>query len=79
MPKSIINKKEYRANDIGNWVVKWLKQTGKREKDLAEEIGITQPALSYKIKHSSFSYADMLSVFDFLKVCDEEILHVMKL
>lgn len=79
MPKVIINKKEYRVNDIGNWVVKWLRQSQKREKDLADELLISQPALSYKIKHNSFSYADMLTIFDYLKVPEEEILFVMKI
>lgn len=79
MPKAIINKKEYRANDIGNWVVKWLRQSGKRMTDLAEELLITQPALSYKIKHNAFTYSDMLTVFDYLNVNDEEILYVMKI
>ena len=79
MPRSIINKKQYRVSDIGNWVVKWLNQAKKREQDLADELCITQPALSYKIKHNSFSYADMLTVFDFLDVVDEEILFVMRI
>ena len=79
MPRSIVNKKQYRVSDIGHWVVKWLKQAGKREQDLADELLISQPALSYKIKHNSFSYADMLTVFDFLNVVDEEILYVMRI
>ena len=79
MPKSIVNKKEYRVNDIGSWVVKWLHQAGKRQQDLAEELLITTPALSYKIKHNSFSYADMLTIFDFLDVPDIEIIFVMRI
>ena len=79
MPKVIINKKEYRANDIGNWVVKWLRQAGKRMIDLAEELNITQPALSYKIKHNAFTYADMLTIYDYLNVPYEEILYVSKI
>lgn len=79
MPKVIINKKEYRLNDIGNWVKKWLRNAGKREKDLADELMISQPALSYKIQHNTFSYADLLTIFDYLKVPEEEILFVMKI
>ena len=79
MPKSIINKKQYRVDDIGSWVVKWLHKAGKRLTDLADEMLITQPALSYKIKHNTFSYADMLTIFDYLDVPDSEIIHVMKI
>lgn len=79
MPKAIINKKQYRVNDIGNWVVKWLHQAGKRLQDLADELLITQPALSYKIKNNSFSYGDLLTIFDYLNVPDSEIIYVMTL
>lgn len=79
MPKANINKKEYRIKDIGNWVVKWLKQAKKREQDLADELGISQPALSYKISHNAFSYADMLTIYDFLNVPDDEILFVSRI
>ena len=79
MPKVIINKKAYKTSDIGSWVVKWLHKAGKRMQDLAAEMLITQPALSYKIKHNTFSYGDLLTIFDYLNVPDEEILFVMKI
>ena len=79
MPKAIINRKESRASGIGAWVYKWLKQSGKRIQDLAEEMGISQPGLSYKIKNNAFTYADLLTVFDYLQVPDEEILFVMRM
>ena len=79
MPKVIINKKQYKINDIGAWVVKWLHGAGKRRQDLADELLISQPALTYKIKHNSFSYSDMLTIFDYLNVPENEILFVMKI
>ena len=79
MPKSIINKKQYKVNDFGTWVIKWLRRAKKRQKDLADELLITQPALSYKIEHSSFSYGDMLTIIDYLDVPEEEIISVMKM
>ena len=79
MPKSIINKKQYRVDDIGSWVFKWLRRAHKRQQDLADELLITQPALSYKIEHNSFSYADMLTIFDYLSVPDSEIIYVMRI
>ena len=78
MPKSIINKKEYKKQGIGSFVYKWLKQANKRVSDLADELFISQPGLTYKMRHNSFSYADMLTIFEYLNVPDEEILYVMK-
>ena len=79
MPKANINRKEYKKSSIGSWVYKWLKQENRRIQDLAAELFISQPALSYKIKNNTFSYADLLTIFDYLNVPDEEILFVMKL
>jgi predicted transcriptional regulator len=79
MPKVIINKLQYKTHNIGPWVVMWLRRKQKRMSDLGEELGISQQAVSYKIKTNSFSYGDMLVIFDYLEVPDEEILQVMKL
>ena len=67
------------ANDIGSWVYKWLHKAQKRQRELAEELFISQPALAYKLKHNNFSYADMLTIFDFLDVPDNEVMKVMRL
>lgn len=79
MPKVVINKLEYKRHDIGSWVVKWLRRSGKRMSDLAEELGITHQGVSFKIKTNAFSYGDLLVIFDYLEVPDEEILQVMRI
>lgn len=79
MPKVIINKFQHKTHNIGPWVVMWLRREGKRMSDLGEELGVSQQAVSYKIKTNSFSYGDMLVIFDYLGVPDNEILQVMKL
>ena len=79
MPKVIINKHEYKKQNIGSYVFMWLRRAGKYEKDLAPELGISQQGLSHKIRNNSFTYSDMLTVFDYLDVPDEEILQVMKI
>ena len=79
MPKVIINKHEYKSNTIGSWVVMWLKRAGKFEKDLASELGISQQGASFKIRKNSFTYPDLLTIFDYLEVPEEEILQVMKI
>lgn len=79
MPKVIINKREYKKNTIGGYVAMWMKRAGKVEKDLAAELGVSQPGASFKIRNNTFSYADLITIFDYLEVPDEEILQVMKI
>lgn len=79
MPKVIINTLEYKTHNIGSWVVMWLRRSGKRMSDLASELGITQQGVSFKIKTNAFTYGDLLVVFDYLDVPEEEILMVMTL
>lgn len=79
MPKVIINKLDHKIHSIGPWVVMWLRREHKTMKDLAEELGISQQGVSFKIKTNTFSYGDMLVIFDYLGVPDNEILQVMKL
>ena len=46
--------------------------------DVASELGITQPAVSYKIKHNLFTYEDLLKLFKLLELPDDEIVELMK-
>ena len=79
MAKSIINKKEYKVQNIGGYVLMWLHRQHKYIRELASELGISQQGLSYKISNNTFSYADLLTIFDYLAVPEEEILMVMKI
>ena len=79
MPKVIINKHEYKKQNIGSWIYMWVRRSGKHLKDLAPELGVSQQGVSFKIKNNTFSYSDMLTIFDYLEVPDEEILQVMKI
>ena len=79
MPKVCINKKQYKVNDIGSWVVSRLFKGRKRYEDLANALDMSRQAVYYKIHHNSFSYGDLLTIFEFFGCTDEEILQVMKL
>ena len=61
---------------------KWLKGKMASEdlfqSDVAKWLGITQPALSKKIKQGSFTLLDVKTLFKKLKATDEEILVAMK-
>ena len=79
MPRVSINKKKYKVNDIGSWVVSRLFKERKRYADLAEALDTTRQNVYYKIHHNSFTYGDLLTIFDFFESTDEEILYVMRL
>lgn len=79
MPRVNINRKQYKVDDFGSWLIGRLHKAKKTEQMLADELDITRQAVSYKIKHCSFSYSDLITVFEFLQITDEEILQVMKL
>lgn len=79
MPKVIINKHDYKANNIGCTVAMWIRKAGTTMKALAKELGITPQGVSFKIKTNAFTYEDLLTIFEFLEVPDEEILKAMKI
>lgn len=79
MPRVIINKHQYKSDDIGNRVSIWLRRSGKKRKDLANELAVSYQGIRHKLENNVFTYSDMLTIFDYLDVPDEEILQVMKL
>ena len=81
MSRVAINKKKYMIKDLPAWIVGKMHTEKKRQVDLAEEIGITQPAMSQRLGQDldSFSYGDLLTLFKVLNATDEEILRLMRL
>jgi hypothetical protein len=79
MPKSCINKKQYKEESIGGWIVSQLFKKKLKRKDLAAELLITIHGLNWKLRNNSFDYADLLTIFDFLGSSDEEVVYVMRL
>ena len=79
MPRSFVSREQYKKDTIGAWVRGMLFRQRKTFSDLAEVLGITRQAACYKAHHNSFSYLDMVQMFDFFECPDEEILEVMRL
>ena len=79
MPKSCINKKQYKAESIGSWVVGQLFKRKLKKTALADELDITRQGLDWKLHNNSFDYPDLLTIFQFLDSTDEEICFVMRL
>ena len=79
MPRVQINKKKYKVKGIGGWVTEQLFKERKSQTALSEALDTTQQAVSYKIRHNTFSYGDLLTLFEFFNTSYEEILYVMRL
>ena len=67
-----------KRNYIGKTIRKWLIDADMTQQDLANEIGISQQLMSYKINSNSFAYDDLLDIFDALNLPDEEIIRAMR-
>lgn len=77
MPRVCINKKQYKEETIGSWIVGQLFKKNLKKKDLAQSLDITCHGLSWKLHNNSFDYSDLLTIFDFLDSTAEEIVYVM--
>ena len=79
MPRVAINKKKYKVNDLSGWIVSQLFKRKLKRQALADALDITRQALHWKLHHNSFTYGDLLTIFEFFGSSDEEILYVMKI
>ena len=78
MPKVALKKKDYMVTDLTKWIVGKMYELDLTQSDLAEMIGITQPAFCQRLKKGMFSYLELLTLLKRLKATDEEILKMMK-
>lgn len=79
MPRVAIKKKEYKVSDFSKWIVTKMYEHHLKQSDLAELIGISQPAFCNRLKKGLFSYSEILTLLEKLSATDEEILRLMKI
>ena len=79
MPRVCINRKQYKEQSIGSWIVGQLFKKKLKRKDLAYELDISAQGLNWKLNNNSFDYGDLLTVFEFLGTSDEEKVSIMSL
>lgn len=79
MPRVAIKRKEYKINDLSKWIVGQMYAKGLTQLAVAESIGISQPAFCKRLKTASFTYEQLLMIFEKLGASDEEIVRMMKL
>lgn len=79
MPRVAIKKKDYMVTDLSKWIVGKMYELDLTQSDLAEMIGISQPAFCQRLKKGMFSYIELLTLLKRLSATDEEILKMMKI
>ena len=79
MPKSCINISEYKKSNIGCWVQGQLRKKKRKKQELAEFMGITRQGLDWKVMNNSFSYQDLLDIFEFFESTNEDILFLFSI
>lgn len=74
MPKVYLSENEKLCAGLASWVYGELKCRGISHREMAREMGISQQALSQKLKAKSFSFTDFLAFIRVLEP-DERELH----
>lgn len=78
MPRVHLYRKKYMKSDFSKWLTKAFIDSDKKRAELAEVLGITPQALNYKIRNVVFDYEELVTVFDFFKTEDADIIKIMK-
>ena len=73
MPKVFLSEKERLSARLASWMYGQMKLKGISQRMLAEELQITQQALSYKLKKHQFSFADFITIVDVLEPDPSEL------
>ena len=64
MPKVYLNENDRLNDRLASWVYGQMKLKRITQKQLAEQMDITQQGLSYKLKCRQFSFNDFLTIVD---------------
>ena len=77
MPKTFITKQEKLNNDLAVWLTGEMKVQQKKQVEVASALGISQQALSNKIRTKSFKYEDLVALFEIFQPEAETIVRLM--
>lgn len=87
MPRVAVNKKKYKLADLQKWIKGQIRAQGLKQRQVAKELGISQQALSERLKppedknkdKDPFSYGDMLTLFKLFDTSTEKMAELMQL
>ena len=78
MPKAYITLQQQKNNELAALIYGSMKVNGITQSGLARALGISQPGVSDKLRRKSFSYEDLVTIFDVCGLTDEQIVSVMR-
>lgn len=73
MPRVHITKTDRQRDRIVAYVISELKVRGLRQQDLANYMGISQQALSNKLRRKSFHFEDYVQIVNYFNADDYEL------
>ena len=79
MPKCALKREENKKNYFIRWVRDELSDRRMRQKDLAKVISVSPSTLSSRMKNGEFRYGEMLTLIEYFRANDKDILHFMRL
>lgn len=79
MPRLSSMKVQYKQKDFVRWLAGEMKVQNIRQKDIAEWLNISQVAVCNKLNDYSFTFTDMLMIFQELKTDKETQIRLMTL
>lgn len=74
MPKVFITKEQEQLNNIFRFVLGEISMQGIKQKDIAEELGVTRQAVSYMFKNRSMSLETFVKLMNLLGKDAAEVL-----
>jgi len=77
MPNIYLTREERLKNRMTAWLTHEMRIRRMRQIDMAKIMGISQQALSMKIKLNSYSHQDILCFFDTFEPDSETVSHLM--
>lgn len=77
MPRVYISENDRLCAALARWVYGELKCQGIPQRVLADEMNISQQALSAKLRNRSFSFTDLLAIIRVLQPDDKELARLL--
>lgn len=78
MPRVAIKKNDYIIKDFRRWLIGELKIQGLRQSDMAQWFGISQQAVSVKLKSGNFDMKELLIIFEKLNTDSETVRNIFR-
>ena len=73
MPKIFLSETEKMNDRLATWVYGQMRVKRISQRELAEELHITQQGLSYKLKHRQISYGDFITFVNVFEPNHDEL------